>query len=127
VVLAALLHDIGHLIEPAPDDIGEWKSDAQHELTGSRWLARHFGPEVYEPVRLHVLQTLPLRNRGLLHQGVEPASIITLKLQGGPCRRPKSQPSSPNPTGVRHWWYVAVTTRANYRDSERLISTTTAR
>jgi [1-hydroxy-2-(trimethylamino)ethyl]phosphonate dioxygenase len=54
LVVAALLHDVGHLIDPAPDDIAEWVSDAHHEVSGSRWLARRFGPEVCEPVRLHV-------------------------------------------------------------------------
>jgi phosphonate degradation associated HDIG domain protein len=85
LVLAALLHDIGHLIEPAPDDIAEWQSDAQHELTGSRWLARHFGPEVYEPVRLHVPAKRYLcATEASYTKALSPASIITLKLQGGP-------------------------------------------
>src|SRR5271156_4169906 len=54
LVIAALLHDIGHLLESVPGDIADWKTDAHHELVGSRWLAQHFGPEVSEPVRLHV-------------------------------------------------------------------------
>src|SRR5476649_2903028 len=54
LVVAALLHDIGHLIESVPDDIADWHSDAHHELSGSRFLAARFGPEVSEPVRLHV-------------------------------------------------------------------------
>ena len=49
LVVAALLHDIGHLIESVPDDIADWKTDACHELSGSRWLASRFGPEVCEP------------------------------------------------------------------------------
>ena len=43
LVIAALLHDIGHLIEPASDDIAEWKSDARHEESGADWLAARFG------------------------------------------------------------------------------------
>src|SRR3954463_14620131 len=54
LVAAALLHDIGHLTESVPDDIADWTKDARHERSGSRWLAAHFGPEVSEPVRLHV-------------------------------------------------------------------------
>jgi phosphonate degradation associated HDIG domain protein len=85
LVLAALLHDIGHLIEPAPDDIGEWKSDAHHELTGGRWLARRFGPEVSEPVRLHVPAKRYLcATEASYAKALSPASVITLKLQGGP-------------------------------------------
>ena len=40
LVIAALLHDIGHLVESVPDDIGDWKADARHEETGARWLGR---------------------------------------------------------------------------------------
>src|SRR5580658_3443650 len=54
LVLAALLHDIGHLIDFAPDDIAEWESDAHHEISGSRFLSSQFGSDVCEPVRLHV-------------------------------------------------------------------------
>ena len=43
LVVAALLHDIGHLTESVPDDIADWTKDAGHERSGSRWLARHFG------------------------------------------------------------------------------------
>ena len=63
LVLASLLHDIGHLIEPAPDDLEDWKQDARHELSGSRWLAARFGPEVSEPARAGVpARTLQGRN-----------------------------------------------------------------
>jgi phosphonate degradation associated HDIG domain protein len=85
LILAALLHDIGHLIELAPNDIGEWTSDAQHELSGSRWLADRFGPEVYEPVRLHVPAKRYLcAVESSYAKALSPASVITLKLQGGP-------------------------------------------
>jgi predicted HD phosphohydrolase len=40
LVIAALLHDIGHLVGGAPDDLAEWTVDAHHELTGGRWLAQ---------------------------------------------------------------------------------------
>jgi len=85
LVVAALLHDIGHLVESVPDDIGDWATDAHHELTGSRWLEACFGPQVCEPVRLHVsakrylCATEPEYLRTL-----SAASVLTLKLQGGP-------------------------------------------
>ena len=84
LVVAALLHDIGHLVARAPDDIAEWTSDAQHELTGSGWLARHFGPEVSEPVRLHVpaKRYLCATDAGYFRT-LSPASVRTLQLQGG--------------------------------------------
>ena len=43
LILAALLHDVGHLLEEVPDAIEDWRSDARHEEVGARWLARRFG------------------------------------------------------------------------------------
>ncbi len=40
LILAALLHDIGHLIDDVPSDIGDWTMDAHHEQVGGIWLAR---------------------------------------------------------------------------------------
>src|SRR5580700_10631927 len=54
LIVAALLHDIGHLLEPAPEAIEDWTADARHELSGARWLAQRFSAEISEPVRLHV-------------------------------------------------------------------------
>src|SRR5262252_1446015 len=54
LVVAALLHDIGHILTPG-DDPAQRGIDGLHEERGCAWLARHFGPEVTEPVRLHVL------------------------------------------------------------------------
>jgi [1-hydroxy-2-(trimethylamino)ethyl]phosphonate dioxygenase len=85
LIVASLLHDVGHLIEEVPDDIGEWTEDAHHEELGSRWLARRFGPEVTEPVRLHVAakRYLCATNPGYLAK-LSSASVHTLNLQGGP-------------------------------------------
>lgn len=85
VVAAALLHDIGHLIAKVPDDIAEWTVDARHEATGARWLGERFGPGVADPVRLHVSakRYLCTIDRGYFSQ-LSPASVLTLKLQGGP-------------------------------------------
>lgn len=85
LIVAALLHDIGHLVEEVPSDIADWTTDAHHERVGGRWLAARFPVEVSDPVRLHV----PAK-RYLLATDTEyfamlsPASVITLKLQGGP-------------------------------------------
>jgi gamma-butyrobetaine dioxygenase len=88
LIIAALLHDIGHLIESVPGDIADWKTDAGHELVGSHWLARRFGPEVCEPVRLHVLAKRYLCATDTAYfDMLSPASVITLRLQGGPMSR----------------------------------------
>jgi phosphonate degradation associated HDIG domain protein len=85
LIVAALLHDVGHLIEDVPSDIADWTTDAHHEQIGSRWLAQRFRPEVSEPVRLHVpAKRYLLATDAEYFARLSPASIITLKLQGGP-------------------------------------------
>jgi len=87
LVVAALLHDIGHLIDEVSDD-GDWTRDARHELSGSRWLAERFGPEVSEPVRLHVpaKRYLCASSPGYVAR-LSPASLQSLGLQGGAMSR----------------------------------------
>jgi phosphonate degradation associated HDIG domain protein len=85
LIVAALLHDVGHLVEDVPDDILDWKADARHEEVGSGWLAARFGPEIYEPVRLHVpaKRYLCAVDRSYFAR-LSAASVRTLGLQGGP-------------------------------------------
>jgi phosphonate degradation associated HDIG domain protein len=85
LVVAALLHDVGHLINEAPDDIADWHTDAQHELTGSAWLLQRFGARVADPVRLHVAAKRFLcATAPSYFDKLSSASVITLRLQGGP-------------------------------------------
>ena len=53
-VLASLLHDVGHMIHDLGEDPAGRGIDDVHEELGAKWLAERFGPEVSEPVRLHV-------------------------------------------------------------------------
>ncbi|MGH8131977.1 MAG: HD domain-containing protein [Steroidobacteraceae bacterium] len=85
LIVAALLHDIGHLIEQVPDALADWTADARHEEVGARWLARRFGPVISEPVRLHVPAKRYLCATDAQYFGrLSAASVHTLKLQGGP-------------------------------------------
>lgn len=86
LVVAALLHDVGHLI------VGEHASadaflsrDRHHERIGARWLGRWFGEDVTEPVRLHVdaKRFLCAVDAGYARQ-LSLASRRSLALQGGP-------------------------------------------
>jgi len=100
LVLASLLHDIGHLVEPAPADIADWKHDAAHEQSGARWLAAHFGPEVSEPVRLHVAAKRYLCATDPAYGAqLSAASVMTLALQGGPMSEAERRAFESNP----HW------------------------
>ena len=81
LVVAALLHDIGHFIAP---DAAIDAIDDVHELRALGFLASGFGADVVEPIRLHVQA-----KRYLV--AVDPpylktlsaASAHTLSLQGG--------------------------------------------
>lgn len=85
LVIAALLHDVGHLLEQVPEDITDWVHDAGHERVGSAWLAGRFPPAVCEPVRLHVPAKRYLCAVDPAYFArLSPASVHTLALQGGP-------------------------------------------
>jgi phosphonate degradation associated HDIG domain protein len=85
LIIAALLHDVGHLVAEAPNDLAEWTADAAHERVGARWLAERFASEVSEPVRLHVpAKRYLLATDAEYFAKLSPASVVTLKLQGGP-------------------------------------------
>lgn len=85
LVVAALVHDIGHLLQDSPGDIADWASDARHEQVGSQWLDRRLRPEVCEPVRLHVPAKRYLcATDANYFARLSPASVRTLQLQGGP-------------------------------------------
>jgi [1-hydroxy-2-(trimethylamino)ethyl]phosphonate dioxygenase len=109
LVLAALLHDIGHLIEEVPDDLADWKTDARHEEAGARWIARRLPPEVSEPVRLHVPAKRYLCATDTNYVAMlSHASIVTLELQGGPMSRDEvlqfeTELFHPQALRLRHW------------------------
>jgi phosphonate degradation associated HDIG domain protein len=130
LLIAALLHDIGHLLQNAPHDLAQWTEDAQHELAGSRWLARRFGPEVSEPVRLHVpaKRYLCATEAGYVAQ-LSPASRLTLELQGGPmspaqARAFEAERFARDAVRLRHWddqGKIAGLTTASLSDHRALI------
>ena len=84
-VLASLLHDVGHMVHDLGEDPASRGVDDRHEALGAAWLAERFGPEVSEPVRLHVAakRYLCAIDPGYLN-GLSRASAISLALQGGP-------------------------------------------
>ncbi len=85
LVVAALLHDIGHLIHKLPEDAADHGIDTRHEHLGGAWLKRYCGPEVTEPIRLHVPAKRYLCATDAEYQAqLSPASIQSLALQGGP-------------------------------------------
>jgi phosphonate degradation associated HDIG domain protein len=109
LVIAALLHDIGHLLEAVPADIADWTTDARHEEMGARWLEPRFGPQIAEPVRLHVpaKRYLCATDPSYLAR-LSSASRHTLQLQGGPLSAAEAAQFAREPYGadairVREW------------------------
>jgi len=81
LVIAALLHDIGHFLQPTDDSYGYHK----HDRSGGEWLAKRFGPAISEPVRLHVAAKRYLCATEADYFGkLSAASVHSLGKQGGP-------------------------------------------
>jgi len=80
LIVAALLHDVGHLMLAESST-----TDMRHQEAGADALAALFGADVTEPVRLHVAAKRYLCARDpAYHASLSPASQHSLALQGGP-------------------------------------------
>lgn len=84
-IIAALLHDIGHLLEGEGvhhEEIGV----IDHDAVGARYLHRlGFSPRVVDFVSGHVAAKRYLTTANPSYNArLSPASVATLKLQGGP-------------------------------------------
>jgi phosphonate degradation associated HDIG domain protein len=86
VVVAALLHDVGHLLEMAASDGARDRSvDHRHESVGAAWLASLYGPGVTAPIALHVRAKRYLcAVEPEYHDGLSAGSVASLERQGGP-------------------------------------------
>lgn len=85
LVVAALLHDVGHLLI-GEDDGGKpfLERDLEHERVGSLWLSRAFGADVTGPIRMHVAAKRYLCSiDAAYYGGLSDASKRSLDLQGG--------------------------------------------
>jgi gamma-butyrobetaine dioxygenase len=114
VVAAALLHDVGHLLE-ADGTAGLSGAalmagrDNDHGERGAAWLASWFGPQVTEPVRLHIAAKRYLCRTDPAYYGLlSEASRYTLAVQGGPMTAPQARafealPAHRDAISVRRW------------------------
>ncbi len=109
LVAAALLHDVGHLLHDLGEDFTEKGIDDRHETGGAAWLARHFGPSVTEPIRMHVdakryLCAVEPGYWGALSEG----SQQSLEVQGGrfsaaEAKRFIERPFAVDAVALRRW------------------------
>jgi len=86
LILAALLHDIGHLFDDADTIRDERVGVVNHDEMGERWLLdRGFSKRLATLVGGHVdaKRYLTATNESYMAR-LSPASMETLKLQGGP-------------------------------------------
>ncbi len=109
LITAALLHDVGHLLDKRGEDAAERGLDTRHEAIGAGWLRRHFGEAVAAPVRLHVpaKRYLCAVAPGYA-EALSPASRQSLRLQGGPMSRREAadfeaQPYAAAAVRLRRW------------------------
>jgi phosphonate degradation associated HDIG domain protein len=85
LVAAALLHDIGHMVHDLGENPAAEGIDDRHEEVGNVFLAGLFGPEVSEPVRLHVAAKRYLcATEADYFAKLSQDSVLSLSLQGGP-------------------------------------------
>ena len=85
-IVAALLHDVGHILMLKQRLEGKGDSrDLRHEHVGATWLERVFPKSVCEPIRLHVpaKRYLCATDPGYWDT-LSPGSKRSLQLQGGP-------------------------------------------
>lgn len=54
MIVAALVHDIGHMLHDIGEDFADRGLDDEHERLGHSYLDSAFGPAVTAPVAMHV-------------------------------------------------------------------------
>lgn len=98
LVVAALLHDVGHLLHDLPDDAPDSGVDDHHENSGYHFLKRHFSPAVTEPVKLHVAakRYLCAVDAGY-RSSLSLPSQVSLELQGGDMSEAECEQFRENP------------------------------
>ena len=85
LIVAALLHDIGHYSNEIPDSALMKGTNNYHEEAGANFLSEYFPLSVTEPVRQHVAAKRYLcATDPEYHSRLSQASVNTLRLQGGP-------------------------------------------
>jgi [1-hydroxy-2-(trimethylamino)ethyl]phosphonate dioxygenase len=98
LVAAALLHDIGHYTNEFGEDYIEQGVDNLHDEAGARVLEGFFPPVVVACVRLHVAAKRYLcATDSTYFDKLSPASIATLRLQGGPMSQAEVAEFQKNP------------------------------
>jgi gamma-butyrobetaine dioxygenase len=109
LIAAALLHDVGHFTGTVTGHDLMRGTDDRHNEQGASWLSQWFGPDVTEPVRLHVAAKRYLcAVEADYYDKLSPASVYTLGVQGGPMEAAEvtafeAEPYAQAACQVRRW------------------------
>jgi phosphonate degradation associated HDIG domain protein len=109
LIVAALLHDVGHLLHPEAEDIADHGVDTRHEEIADEYLRAHLPETVTRPIRLHVAakRYLCAIDPEYLSE-LSPSSLLSLRLQGGPMSQEEAavfivQPLAEEGVTLRLW------------------------
>jgi phosphonate degradation associated HDIG domain protein len=109
LVAAALLHDIGHLVNPDDKSAKHRGEDAFHETVGHKYLSRWFAPDVTQPIMWHVAAKRYLTaTEPDYFATLSGGSVRSLELQGGPFTPERAakfiaQPFARDAVMLRRW------------------------
>lgn len=109
LIVAVFLHDVGHMMHR--DAAGALLAGINdvHESLGSKFLSRWFGPEVSQPVAMHVEAKRFLCQRdSSYYDRLSSISKRTLEIQGGPMTAAQADafealPYALDAVSVRKW------------------------
>lgn len=128
LISAALLHDIGHVVDRHFEGAAAAGIDRKHEQVGAAYLTRWFDADVVEPIRLHVAAKRYLcAVDDEYFGGLSTGSVRSLKLQGGPFNGPHAtafinQPYARDAVRLRRWDDLAKTPDAVTPDLDHYLS-----
>jgi gamma-butyrobetaine dioxygenase len=110
LIVATLLHDIGHLLElEQKDGNPNLNKNDEHESSGAAYLARYFSSAVTAPIALHVeAKRFLCTTEETYFAQLSPASVRSLELQGGKMsasevERFAKHPASERAVALRRW------------------------
>jgi predicted HD phosphohydrolase len=98
LIVASLLHDIGHFVGDFPVEALENGIDNQHAEAGAHFLEAFYPASVTEPIRLHVAAKKYLcATEDNYFDCLSNASINSLRVQGGPMHEAEVREFETNP------------------------------
>jgi phosphonate degradation associated HDIG domain protein len=110
LIVATLLHDIGHLLElERREGNAVLTENDEHESSGAAYLARHFSSAVTAPIALHVEAKRYLcTTEETYFAKLSPGSVRSLEMQGGKMsaeevERFAKHPARESAVALRRW------------------------